>query len=152
MLAELRPYIDCIVCSEVEPPYSDSREWDCIVIASDVNVVLVGMLRVIKSVRESKWRYAWIDEEGNVEEENKVLLEYIEELLSKDYVAAVFDVYEEWRDGRKVLVVKYLEYSISFSGNVAVIIDPVARAYPSSGLLGVLIRHGNLNFRILRSM
>ena len=152
LLAELKRYIRTIVCTEVPSYFSNAREYRCLIIANDSNVVFVGILDVVKELKENSWRV--VEEDEDVINEN--VLSLLTNMLKDDNVAMIVDVYEEYineygEEGR-YLKVKYIKTDMRVGGEAVIIIDPVAYVYPPTGLLRTLMKYGRLDFRILRSM
>jgi len=156
LLGELKPYIRSIVCTEIPSFSDDVKSYNCLIIASDSNVVFVGMLQVNKSERVEGCRLDSYECEGDEEKINEVVLDLLSRFLEREEVAVVTDVYEEyvkdWDRVLRYLRVKYFSVDYVIDGEVVVVIDPVANLYPPTGLLSTLMKYGVLNFRILRSM
>ena len=156
LLSELKRYVRTIVCTEV-PSFSDNdRSYNCLIIANDSNVVFVGMLQVDKGERMESWRLDYYKHDYSEDKINEVVLDVLDNMLRREEVACITDVYEEyvkdWGRTIRYLRIKYLKVDYVIDGEVVVIIDPVMNLYPPTGLLGTLMRYGRLDFRILRSM
>ena len=156
LLGKLKPYIRSVVCAEVPSFEIDSRSHRCLIIASDSNVVFVGVLDVVKGERVESWRLDHYERDYDEGKISEVVLDLLSRFLEREEVAAVTDVYEEyvkdWDRVLRYLRVRYVMVEYTVDGEVVVIIDPVAGIYPPAGLLRVLMEHGRLDFRILRSM
>jgi len=133
--------------------YEDrARDYECLIVASDVGVVFVGQLHTTKRVVEDRWRYGYVEEEEDIRLENERLIEWINEILRTRNVALIEDIHEEWDNRYRSIVVKYRTCELSLVGELVAIVDPVASAYPNTGLVRVLMENGSLDLRILRSM
>jgi len=156
LLGELKQYIRTIVCAKVPPFSGNDRSYDCLIIASDSNVVFAGVLRINKSERMESWRLDHYEHDYSEDEISEVVLDLLGRFLENEDVAVVTDVYEEyvkdWDRTLRYLRVKYLKVEYFIDGEIVVIIDPVMNVFPPTGLLRTLMKYGNLDFRILRSM